>query len=358
MPANDPVNISDTVTIPADALRAFASNLFRAAKVSAADADVVAASLVESNLCGHESHGVVRVAEYLGFLGSGALRTGVELQLLSRTASLMVCDAQLGFGQVQMRRLIDLLEPMAREQGLACGTIRRCGHVGRLGEWVERLAQRNLAGLLSVNDNGVLTSVAPPGGLEARISTNPVALGVPTAHEPLVLDISTSVVANGKIRVAQIAGRACPDGWLLDADGQPTNDPSTRFADPPGTILPMGGYKGFGLGLLLDILVGGLSGGCCPPAPAGEVDCNNVLLIAFDPARFSGLTHFVTQSQGLCNHVRATKPIAPHTDIRLPNDRSRQLRETRLVEGVPLDRGTWNQLTDRANALGVPIPTV
>ena len=186
----------------------------------------------------------------------------------------------------------------------------------------------------------------------------PVALGVPTADEPLVLDISTSVVANGKIRVAQIAGRTCPDGWLLDADGQPTNDPSTRFADPPGTILPMGGYKGFGLGLLLDILVGGLSGGCCPPAPAGEVDCNNVLLIAFDPARFSGLTHFVTQSQGLSDHVRATKPIVPHTDIRLPNDRSRQLRETRLVEGVPLDRGTWNQLLERASDLEVSIPTV
>ena len=349
---------TDTVTISADALRAFASNLFRAAKVSADEAGVVAASLVESNLCGHESHGVVRVAEYLGFLDSGALQTGVELRLLSRTPSLVVCDAQLGFGQVQMLRLIDLLEPMAREQGLACGTIRRCGHVGRLGEWVERLAQRNLAGLMSVNDNGVLTSVAPPGGLEARISTNPIALGVPTAHEPLVLDISTSVVANGKIRVAQIAGRACPDGWLLDADGQPTNDPSTRFADPPGTILPMGGYKGFGLGLLLDILVGGLSGGCCPPAPAGEVDCNNVLLIAFDAARFSGLTHFVTQSQGLCDHVRATKQIVPHTDIRLPNDRSRQLRETRRAEGVPLDRGTWNQLLERARELRVPVPTV
>ena len=347
---------TDTVTIPADALRAFASNLFRAVNVPADEAGVVAASLVESNLCGHESHGVVRVAEYLGCLDSGALRTGVELQLLSRTPSLVVCDAQLGFGQVQMQRLIDLLEPMAREQGLACGTIRRCGHVGRLGEWVERLAQRNLAGLLSVNDNGVLTSVAPPGGLEARISTNPIALGVPTEHEPLVLDISTSVVANGKIRVAQIAGHACPDGWLLDADGQPTNDPSTRFADPPGTILPMGGYKGFGLGLLLDILVGGLSGGCCPPAPAGEVDCNNVLLIAFDPARFSGLTHFVMQSQGLCDHVRATKPIVPHADIRLPNDRSRQLRETRLAGGVPLDRGIWNQLTERATELGVPIP--
>jgi uncharacterized oxidoreductase len=350
MTAAEPVTIGDEV------LRAFASDLFRAAGVPVDEAGVVAASLVESNLCGHESHGVVRVAEYLGLLESGSLRTGVELLPLTRTGSLVVCDAQLGFGQVQMRRLIDMLEPMARELGLACGTLRHCGHIGRLGEWVELLAERNLAGLLSVNDNGVLTSVAPPGGIEPRISTNPVALGVPTAHEPLVLDISTSVVANGKIRVAQIAGRTCPDGWLLDAEGQPTNDPSTRFADPPGTILPMGGYKGFGLGLLLDILVGGLSGGSCPPAPAGEVDCNNVLLIAFDPARFSGLTHFVTQSQGLCDHVRTAKPVAGQTEIRLPNDRSRQVRATRLAGGVPLDGGTWKQLAELAAKLGVAIP--
>ena len=347
---------ADNVTITADALFSFAANLFRAAGVPTDEADLVAASLVESNLCGHESHGVVRVIEYLDSLECGALRVAVELEIVNRTASLLVCDAQFGFGQVQMCRLIDLLEPMAREQGLACGTIRSCGHVGRLGEWVERLARKNLAGLMSVNDNGVLTCVAPPGGRESRISTNPLAIGVPTAHEPLVLDISTSTVANGKIRVAQIAGRTCPDGWLLDANGQPTNDPSTRFADPPGTILPMGGYKGFGLGLLLDVLVGGLSGGHCPPAPVGEVECNNVLLIAFDPARFIGLTHFVTQSQDLCDFVRSTTPISLDAEIRLPNDRSRQTRESRRIAGVPLDRGTWGQLVERANRMGVIVP--
>lgn len=348
---------SDAVTIDACALLTFSSSLFLAAGIPLEEAEAVAGSLVESNLCGHESHGVVRVAEYLGLLESGAVRAGVELKLLHQTSSMVVCDAQWGFGQVQVRRLIDILEPMAREQGLACGTIRRCGHVGRLGEWVERLATRNLAGLLSVNDNGVLTSVAPPGGKEPRISTNPIAFGVPTEGEPLVLDISTSMVANGKVRVAQIAGRTCPDGWLLDLDGRPTNDPSTRFADPPGTILPMAGYKGFGLGLLLDILVGGLSGGYCPPAPSGEVECNNVLMIAFDPARFSGLAHFVAQSQGLCDYVRSTPPIDAEARIRLPNDRSRETRKRRCIEGIPLDLGTWNQMVECAVRRGVNVPS-
>jgi hydroxycarboxylate dehydrogenase B len=346
----------ETVIIPADALRSFAVDLFVAASVPISEAAQVACSLVEANLCGHESHGVVRVIEYLGSLERGELRTGVELDIVARTASLLVCDGHFGFGQVQMPRLIELLEPMAREQGLACGTIRHCGHVGRLGEWVEAVARKNLAGLMSVNDNGVLTCVAPPGGVEPRISTNPIALGVPTAGEPLVLDISTSIVANGKLRVAQMAGRSCPDGWLLDANGEATNDPSTRFANPPATILPTGGYKGFGLGMLFDILVGGLSGGCCPPAPADEVECNNVLFVVFDPERFSGLKHFVTQSQELCEFVRSTKRVSDTAEIRLPSDRSRRTADERRAFGVPLDVATWSRLTKCARGLSVSVP--
>lgn len=347
---------SGNVTISSTALCRFAAELFQAAGVNADEAEIVASSLVESNLCGHDSHGVMRITEYLPALTCGSLRAGVELLVLSQTASLLVCDAQYGFGQVQMHRLIDRLEPMARAQGLACGTIRRCGHVGRLGEWVEILARRNLAGLMSVNDNGVLMCVAPPGGIDPRISTNPIALGVPTEAEPLVLDISTSVVANGKIRVAKNAGRSCPEGWLQDSNGHPTTDPSTRFADPPGTILPMGGYKGFGLGLLMDILVGGLSGGQCPPAPAGELDCNNVLLLAFDPVRFTGLEHFVRQSQGLCDFTRESRQVDSTVEIRLPGDRSRQTREARLRSGIEMDRGTWEQLLAHAAHLRLAVP--
>lgn len=347
---------NDAITISADRLRTFAASLFVAAGVSEDEAEIVSDSLVGSNLCGHESHGVIRVSEYLGYLSTGALKAGVELRIVNQTASAVVCDGQLGFGQTQIRRLIDIVVPMATNHGMACGTIRHCGHVGRLGEWVERLARRDLAALMMVNDNGVLMCVAPPGGIDARISTNPIAFGVPTASDPLILDISTSQVANGKIRVAQSAGRHCPEGWLLDANGQPTTDPSTRFADPPGTILPMGGYKGFGLGLLLDILVGGLSGGFCPPAPPGEHECNNVLLLAFDPARFQGLPHFVAQSQGLCDFVRTSRMIDGSHQIRLPNDRSHETRELRLRSGIPLDRGTWDRLNALATELGVGVP--
>jgi uncharacterized oxidoreductase len=341
--------------IAANELQEFVSRLFQAVNVLAIESDWVAASLVEANLCGHESHGVVRVMEYIDLLKANELRTGVELKIVTETNALLVTDAQLGFGQVQMRRLIDRLDPKARELGVAVGTIRNCGHVGRLGEWCEELARRGLASWLTVNDNGVLTCVAPPGGTQSRISTNPIAIGVPQSSHPVVLDISTSVVANGKIRVAQISGQQCPDGWIIDHNGLPTNDPNVRFTEPNGSILSMGGYKGFGLGLLLDMLVGGLTGGQSPPAIAGEVECNNVLVIAFDPVKFAGISHFENQVTELIQFVRDT-PTRPDVDeIRLPGDRSRTTRLDRLENGLSLDAGTWTALQELAGEYNVSL---
>src|SRR5262245_44513845 len=193
---------STTNRIAPSALTRFARDLLAAAGASADEAALVAEGLVDSNLCGHDSHGVMRVLEYVEQIRLGELVPGAELGVRRETASVVAADGNFGFGQVQCRRLIDRLLPKAREQGIACGTLVRCGHVGRLGDWVDRIAGQHCAALMAVNDNGVLRCVAPPGGTEPRISTNPLAIGVPTSvdhPEPLVLDISTSVVANGKV---------------------------------------------------------------------------------------------------------------------------------------------------------------
>jgi len=339
-------------------LQAFAAQLFEAAGVPSPEALIVAESLVESNLRGHHSHGVVRVSDYVQQIRSGELAAGAELAVISETPSVLVAGAGFGFGQVQVRRLIERLLPKAREQGIACGTMRDCGHVGRLGEWAEQVADEKLAGLITVNDNGVLQCVAPPGGTEPRISTNPLAIGVPTSGEPMVLDISTSAVANGKIHVAQLAGRQCPPGWLQDAEGNPTTDPSVRFSDPPGTLLPMGGehgYKGFGLGLMLDFLVGGLSGGFCPPSEPNAKISNNVLLVVWDPIRFAGNAHFVSQVDELIEYVRRV-PLKPGVDaIRLPSDHGNLSHRQGRVDGISLDGGTWQELVHLAEELGVEV---
>lgn len=341
-------------------LEQFAARLLRAAGASADEAALVASSLVDSNLCGHESHGVVRVPEYVAQMRSGELVPNATLETIVETVGVLVADARFGFGQVQCVRMIDRLIPKAREVGSASGTIRNCGHVGRLGEWAERIAANGLAGLVTVNDNGVLKCVAPPGGLAACISTNPVAIGVPAGdNAALVLDISTSAVANGKIRVAHLAGQECPEGWLQDPQGNPTRDAASRFADPPSTILPLGGdqdYKGFGLGLLLDILIGGLSGGFCPPAEEDARQTNNVLFVLWDPARFAGLSHFVHESQKLIEFVRSSPRKSNVEAIRLPGDRSKFERARRRAEGIPIDAGTWDSLVTLGRSLGIGAP--
>jgi len=339
-------------------LESLAISLFAAAGVTRDEATLVARSLVESNLQGHDSHGVMRIPDYVEQLGNGELVAGAEFEILTETPAMLVVDAHRGFGQVQTGRLMDRLAEKAKVVGIASGAMRNCGHVGRLGEWVERAARRQCAGFVTVNDNGVLTCVAPPGGIEPRISTNPLALGVPLPGEPLVFDMSTSAVANGKVRVAMLAGKTCPEGWLQDAAGNPTRDPATRFASPPGTLLPMGGetqgYKGFALGLMLDILSAGLAGGFCPPAPADAPLTNNVLAVVWSPALFSGATHFEKEAEKLIDAVRTTPRKSDVESIRLPGDRAATTRAERHEAGIPLDSGTWRSLEQLATRLGVP----
>src|SRR4051812_31162967 len=225
--------------LTAEALTAFTPQLFEAAGVPPADAATVAAGLVGANLRGHDSHGVMRVPQYVDFLQRGDYRTGVDLIIEHEAPGVVVCDAQWGFGQVQARRLLDLVLKKAKAQGVAAGTARDCGHVGRLGEYAERAAAEGVVLIATVNNGGAGQRVAPPGGLEPRIGTNPLCAAVPTSTHPVVLDFGTSAAAEGKVRVYYINNKApVPEGWLQDSEGRPTTDPSVLYEPPLGTILP------------------------------------------------------------------------------------------------------------------------
>src|SRR5258708_5068231 len=342
-----------------ETLSDFVGRLFVAAGAPPDEAHAVAASLVESNLRGYDSHGVALARWYLSQIKNGELVPGADFTVRHETPALLAADGGLGFGQVQCGGLVDRVAAKARELGVACGTLVRCGHVGRLGEWVERAASQSLAAMISVNDNGVIATVAPPGGTQGRISTNPIAIAVPTGGVPLVLDISTSAVANGKLKNARTEHRAVPLGWIQDAEGNPTTDPHVMLADPPGALLPFGGdqaYKGFGLGLMFDILSAGLAGGFCPPAVSGTKEWNNVLLVAWDPARCAGAEHFTTEADKLVAAVRSTPRKKGVERIQLPGDRSAQARVERVATGIPLAAEIWEQLTHVAAKLGVDVP--
>ena len=339
------------ITIQHDELAALVTQAFTNAGISEADAAMVADSLVDANLVGHDSHGVVRLRGYLKQIRLGNTNAESQLETLNETGSLVVCDAKASLGQVAMRQVIDKLLPKVREQGVGSATVINCGHVGRLGEWTERIASRGFSCLMSVTDNGVLKCVAPPGGKRPTISTNPLSIGIPTATGPMAVDISTSAVANGKVLVARAAGEDCPPGWLIDAEGNPTTDPNVRYTEPRGSLLPMGGeqgYKGFGLGVFLDFLVAGLSGGFCPPAPDGATGYNNVLLVAWDPESHSGSTHMHEQVERLAAFVRDCPTVEDAPPIRLPGDRTQQCRRERLKSGIPIDESTYDEIKTAA----------
>ncbi len=349
-------------TVHSPALRQFAVELFIAAGVPAVDAAIVADNLIGANLRGHDSHGVLRIPQYVDFIQKGEYKPGAPLTVEHESPGVVVCDGGWGMGQVQAHRLLDLILPKAKTLGLAAGTAKNCGHIGRLGEYAERASDEGLVLIATVNNCGAGLRVAPPGGLEARLGTNPLCASVPTDAGPVVLDFGTSVAAEGKVRVHYFNNRKpVPEGWLLDSHGQPTTDPSVLYEKPLGTILPMGGsqaYKGFGLGLVLDMLAGGLSGGRVAHKGAPPAKGNNVVFIALDPGHFAGKDEMIGQTSELAEYVRSTPKAEGVDAILLPGDPERRTMALRSKVGIPLEEGHWAKLCELAEALKVDTPTV
>jgi uncharacterized oxidoreductase len=346
-------------TFSAEKLTDFAKSLFLAAGVPDDEADRVARSLVLANLCGHDSHGMIRIVQYADAIKDGRLKPGAPFNIVKQTAAVLVVDGGWGLGMVQAHRLLDRLIPRAEALGLAAGTLKHCGHIGRLGEYAEAAAARKMAFLATVNNHGFGRGVAPPGGKEARIGTNPLCVGIPTNADPVVLDIGTSVVAEGKVRVAFNKGQRVPEGWLLDPDGKPTTDPGVLYKEPRGSILPLGGsqaYKGFGIGLVLDMLVGGFSGAPCSTPGAPNMSGNAVFFLVLDINQFTGAEHFLREVSGLASNIKACPKADGAGDILVPGEPERRSCAQRRQTGIPLDDGTWKQLTALAEKLKVALP--
>lgn len=348
--------------ITAEKLQAFAEALFIAGGAQPADAHIVAVSLVDSNLRGHDSHGVMRIPFYVAKVQDGSLNAKGRLQIVHETPAVLVCDGEWGFGQVLSQQLMQRLISKAGQIGIACGTLRRSAHIGRLGEYAEMATAANMAAIITANTHGAAPRVAPVGGKRPRLGTNPLCMGMPGGKDgPFVLDFGTSATAEGKVRVKKIAGQPVPLGWILDPDGNPTTDPNQLYGDPPGTILPMGGdqaYKGFGLSYMVELLSGGLSGGPCahpnPPPPLG----NCATFLVLDPKHFAGTEHMLKEAAQLEAHVRGVPLIDGVKQVYLPGDPERSTLSARTSGGIPLDDGNWNALLKLATELKVAPPAV
>ncbi|MEE8451824.1 MAG: Ldh family oxidoreductase [Thermoguttaceae bacterium] len=346
-------------TFSADALTAFAARMLTTGGLDREEVTTIAESLVGANLRGYDSHGVMRIPQYLDQVQRGEIVPGAELEVLNETPCLITADGHWGFGQVQAGRLLGRLIDKADRGGVGIGTMIRCAHTGRLGQYCETAAEAGKIAMVMVNNHGGVTRVAPPGGKAPRLSTNPIALGTPNGDRPVVLDFCTCVTAEGKVRVKRIAGESCPDGWLLDSEGRPTNDPDDLYADPPGSILPMGGaqtYKGFGLSLMVEILTGALSGGVCArEIPANQVG-NCVFMMVLEPAHFGSQAHFATEVSQLVEFIRSCPRVDGVDEITLPGDPELRCLAEKTAQGITLDEGNWAQLAAAAEARDVELP--
>jgi hydroxycarboxylate dehydrogenase B len=345
--------------IPSDDLMEFAVALLVAGGAEKAEAATVARSLVEANLREHDSHGVMRLPSYLDKLERNEVVPGASLEIIKETPSLVTADGQWGFGQVQAGRLTKRLIGKTQASGMAIGTLRRVTHVGRLGEYCELAAAAGLIGQIMANSHGNQRWVAPPGGAEARLGTNPIAYGIPNGAEPIIFDFSTAATAEGKVRLKRIAGRKCPDDWLLDPEGRPTTDPAALYRDPPGTIRSLGGdqaFKGFGLGLMAEIFAGALSGGECARERPNNPKGNCLFVQLIDPAVFFGAEEFAVEVARLIEYIRECPRRDGVGEIVLPGDRSRRSRDERIRDGIPIDDDCWRDLSRLGMRLDVPMP--
>ena len=332
----------------AEELTTVCLNVFQELNIPAAEAEVVTRSMVDANRVGHDSHGVIHLPKYVRELEARLIQPGAPTETLHESASIAVLDGNWGFGPVIATRAVELAIQKAKQTDVSSVAVSQCNEVGRLGGYACLAADAEMIGLLMTNDHGGGTCVAPHGGIEGRLSTNPLACAVPIeGRDPIVLDMSTSVVASGKIRVQQHENEALPDGWLIDAEGASTTNPDDFYGIPPASLLPFGGpvsaHKGFGLSIIVDILAGALTGAGCSQSEDARVG-NGLFVFVINVASFRGFPGFSAEIARFIGYLKSAKRAAGFDTIRVPGERGWEAQRKREQEGIPIDAETWTQI--------------
>lgn len=357
MNSNDRPNTATALRFSAEHLELFATALLQRAGVEESIADVVADVLVEGDLLGHDTHGLQLLAPYLGDLDRGMMLGNGEPRVLAERASVTTWDGERLPGPWLVRQAIAWARPRAQMHGSATVVIRRSHHIAALAAYLEAPVRDGLVVMLMCSDPAT-ASVAPFGGTQAVFTPNPVAVGIPTSEAPILIDISASITTNGMSARLKSAGATGAHAWWLDALGLPTNDPAALFAQPPGTILPLGGldagHKGYGLALMIEALTGGLAG--FGRADVAEGWGATVWLQIYDPSAFAGLGAFTWQTDWIVRACHSSAPRDPSQPVRLPGERALARKREQLANGVALQPGILAALMPWARKFGVEMP--
>jgi len=341
--------------IPATELQALIHSVFVAAGCNPNEAEAIARRLVGANLVGHDSHGAIRVPSYIQWIRSGKVVPNQTIQAVVDNDVLAIVDGQFGFGQVIGEQAMVLAIRKSRKFGIGVVGLRNSGHLGRIGDWAELAAEAGCVSLHFVNTSGLGILVAPHGGYESRLSANPIAAGVPRQDAPpIILDISTCIIAEGKIQVALNRGEQLAEGCVLDSDGRATTDPHVFYGPPRGAILPFGGHKGYGLSVIAEVLAGALGAAACSNPDATRL-ANNMLSIVFDPTCIQSAQAYHGELDRFVAYIKSSRTVAPNGEILLPGEIEARNRAKRLVHGIELDQATWSSLEQVARETGARV---
>jgi LDH2 family malate/lactate/ureidoglycolate dehydrogenase len=339
-------------------LLAFATELGTKAGLPHDRAEVLAQVLLEGDLMGHTTHGLAMLPGTLANVEKGSVRTTGDPEVISDLGSALVWDAQTLPGTWVLSKAVDEACERARTHPVVTYVIRRAANIACLGAYLRKATDRGMM-IWIMNSDPAMRTVAPAGALDPQLAPDPLAFGYPTKGEPVLIDISTSPIANGWIRRWAADGTQLPEPWLQDRDGNPSLNPKTLFGDPPGSMLPLGGtvlgHKGFALGLIVEILTSGLAGGgrANPEAAKGGTP---VFLQVINPELFSGTAPLASEASWLADACRASRPRPGVERVRMPGDSANALRAQQLESGVALHPGIMPELAKWADKLGVAKP--
>lgn len=345
--------------IPADRLVAFAADVYQHAGVPREDALLAADSLVQADLWGHQSHGMLRLGWYLARLQSGAMKAQTLSRLVVDGGAIAVLDGADGLGPVVAKQAAEEAIKRAKKHGVGVVSVRNSNHFGTCMYFTRMGAEQNCITLLMSNGG---PTMAPWGGLKAKIGTNPWSIAAPAGrYPPMVMDMANSGVARGKIYLANNRHESIPSHWAIDAHGNPTTDPKAALE---GFILPMAGHKGYVMGVMVDVLSGVLSGSGFLEGVHGPYDPVNRsgaghLMLALNIESFQPVAEFHARMESYIESLKAVPLAAGHTQVFYPGEMETQADEqNRAQGGLLLATDTLSDLERIEKELGLSYPDI
>ena len=341
--------------IAAERLTEIGRALFEAAGTPPEEAELVMRHIVGANLVGHDSHGVIQIPTYIERIKVGHIVPGAPWTIVQESATTTVVDGHWGFGYVANERAMRLTIDKARKANVAAATVFRQGHIGRLSSYTQMAAQAGMIGLCTADSGRSPKAVAPFGGREARLGTNPISIAIPSDLEaPLYLDMATSAAAAGKIALAVARNEEVPDNWVIGSDGRPTNDP--RQLRQGGALLPLGGpeggYKGTGLAVMVEILCGLLTGLGFGVEPTGRHN-DGCFMAVFNVAAFRPLAGFKKDVGEFAAYLKSTPPAEGSSGVLYPGEIEYRRQQDRSANGIEVEDATWFKLRQLADGYGL-----